>query len=90
MKTAQLYYAKKNKKSSSDKVIKHQESMQKAIMYGDDEACKKFKHPEIKVPTKDSNLNLFYCNTEKDAVVDTEITQDSLNFLIWKLIFLQI
>ena len=74
MKTAQLYYAKKNKKSIGDKVIAHQESMQKAIMSGDYEAYKKFEHPEIKVPTGDSNLNPFYIYTEKDVVVDTEIT----------------
>jgi hypothetical protein len=74
MKTEQLYYAKKNKKSMSDKVIAHQESMQKAIMSGDYEAYKKFEHPEIKVPTGDSNLNPFYIYTEKDVVVDTEIT----------------
>jgi hypothetical protein len=74
MKTAQLYYAKKNKKSISDKVIAHQESMQKAIMSGDYEAYKKFEHPEIKVPTGDSNLNPFYIYTEKDVVIDTEIT----------------
>jgi len=74
MKTAQLYYAKKNKKSISDKVIAHQESMQKAIMSGDYEAYKKFEHPEIKVPTGDSNLNPFYIYTEKDVVVDTAIT----------------
>ena len=74
MKTAQLYYAKKNKKSISDKVIAHQESMQEAIMSGDYEAYKKFEHPEIKVPTGDSNLNPFYIYTEKDVVIDTEIT----------------
>ena len=74
MKTAQLYYAKKNKKSISDKVIALQESMQKAIMSGDYEAYKKFEHPEIKVPTGDSNLNPFYIYTEKDVVIDTEIT----------------
>ena len=74
MKTAQLYYAKKNKKSISDKVIAHQETMQKAIMSGDYEAYKKFEHPEIKVPTGDSNLNPFYIYTEKDVVIDTEIT----------------
>ena len=74
MKTAQLYYAKKNKKSISDKVIAHQESMQKAIMSGDYKAYKKFEHPEIKVPTGDSNLNPFYIYTEKDVVIDTEIT----------------
>ena len=39
MKTAQLYYAKKNKKSISDKVIALQESMQKAIM-----SCKVFNY----------------------------------------------
>lgn len=48
--------------------------MQKAIMSGDYEAYKKFEHPEIKVPTGDSNLNPFYIYTEKDVVVDTEIT----------------
>tara|TARA_B100000787_G_scaffold29600_1_gene19743 strand:+ start:743 stop:1882 length:1140 start_codon:yes stop_codon:yes gene_type:complete len=74
MKTAQLYYAKKNKKSISDKVIAHQESMQKAIMSGDYEAYKKFEHPEINVPTGDSNLNPFYIYTEKDVVIDTAIT----------------
>ena len=74
MKTAQLYYAKKNKKSISDKVVAHQESMQKAIMSGDYDAYKKFEHPEIKVPTGDSNLNPFYIYTEKDVVIDTEIT----------------
>ena len=74
MKTAQLYYAKKNKKSISDKVIALQESMQKAIMSGDYEAYKKFEHPEIKVPTGDSNLNPFYIYTEKDVVIDTAIT----------------
>ena len=74
MKTAQLYYAKKNKKSIGDKVIAHQESMQEAIMSGDYEAYKKFEHPEIKVPTGDSNLNPFYIYTEKDVVIDTEIT----------------
>ena len=74
MKTAQLYYAKKNKKSISDKVIALQESMQKAIMSGDYEAYKKFEHPEIKVATGDSNLNPFYIYTEKDVVIDTEIT----------------
>ena len=74
MKTAQLYYAKKNKKSISDKVIAHQESMQEAIMSGDYEAYKKFEHPEIKVPTGDSNLNPFYIYTEKDVVIDTAIT----------------
>ena len=74
MKTAQLYYAKKNKKSISDKVIAHQESMQEAIMSGDYEAYKKFEHPEINVPTGDSNLNPFYIYTEKDVVIDTAIT----------------
>jgi hypothetical protein len=74
MKTAQLYYAKKNKKTISEKVIAHQESMQKAIMSGDYEAYKKFEHPEIKVPTGDSNLNPFYIYTEKDVVTDTLIT----------------
>ena len=74
MKTAQLYYAKKNKESISDKVIAHQESMQEAIMSGDYEAYKKFEHPEINVPTGDSNLNPFYIYTEKDVVIDTAIT----------------
>ena len=74
MKTAQLYYAKKNKKSIGTKVIAHQESMQEAIMSGDYEAYKKFEHPEINVPTGDSNLNPFYIYTEKDVVIDTAIT----------------
>jgi len=74
MKTAQLYYAKKNKKSIGTKVIAHQESMQKAIMSGDSEAYKKFEHPEIKVSAGDSNLNPFYIYSGKDVVIDKTIT----------------
>jgi len=73
MKTAQLYYAKKNKKSIGTKVIAHQESMQKAIMSGDSEAYKKFEHPEIKVSAGDSNLNPFYIYSGKDVVIGKEL-----------------